>query len=114
MDWLVHAAGMLWTDPRGDRTPSWVDEEEPLRAELFSAQQMSEHGEKLARSHRIRTGRVREALLARLAHNEKVLGDTARLLSDALRADRAITPAGEWLLDNFYLVDENIRTARRL
>ena len=113
MDWLVHATGMLWTDSRGDRTSPWVDEEEPLRAELFSAQQMSEHGEKLARTHRIRTGRVREALLERLAHNEKVLGDTARLLSDALRADRAITPAGEWLLDNFYLIDENIRTARR-
>ncbi len=113
MDWLVHAAGMLWTDSHGDRTPSWFDEEEPLRAELFSAQQMSEHGEKLARLHRIRTGRVRDALLARLALNEKVLGDTVRLLSDALRADRAITPAGEWLLDNFYLIDENIRTARR-
>ena len=113
MDWLVHATGMLWGNTDGTRVPSWFNEEEPLRAELFSAQQMSDHGEKLARLHRVQTGRVRDALLSRLALNERVLGDTARLLSDALRADRAITPAGEWLLDNFYLIDENIRTARR-
>jgi len=27
--------------------------------------------------------------------------------------DRRIVPAGEWLLDNFYLIEEQIRTARR-
>ena len=29
------------------------------------------------------------------------------------RPNRRITPAGEWLLDNFYLIEEQIRTARR-
>jgi len=28
-------------------------------------------------------------------------------------ANRQITPAGEWLLDNFYLIEEQIRTAKR-
>ncbi|MEM5787319.1 MAG: hypothetical protein AAGU11_08375, partial [Syntrophobacteraceae bacterium] len=35
------------------------------------------------------------------------------LLTEAVKADRRITPAGEWLLDNFYLIEEQIRTARR-
>ncbi len=113
MDWLTHATGMLWTENAGNGAPSWFEEEEPLRAELFSAQQMSEHGVRLARMHRVQSGRVREALLARLVLNEKVLIDTTRLLSETLRADHSITPAGEWLLDNFYLIDENIRIARR-
>jgi len=30
-----------------------------------------------------------------------------------VKADRRVTPAGEWLLDNFYLIEEQIRTARR-
>ena len=37
----------------------------------------------------------------------------ANLLTAAVRAGRRITPAGEWLLDNFYLIEEQIRTARR-
>ena len=31
----------------------------------------------------------------------------------AVAADRRITPAGEWLLDNFYLIEEQIRLARK-
>ncbi len=31
----------------------------------------------------------------------------------AVTANRRITPAGEWLLDNFYLIEEQIRTAKR-
>ena len=34
-------------------------------------------------------------------------------LTEAVKADRRITPAGDWLLDNFYLIEEQIRTARR-
>ena len=34
-------------------------------------------------------------------------------MTEALNGDRRVTPAGEWLLDNFYLIDEQIRTARR-
>ncbi|HEX7973312.1 MAG TPA: NAD(P)H-dependent oxidoreductase subunit E, partial [Anaerolineales bacterium] len=37
-------------------------------------------------------------------------GDTPVL---QVEADRLIAPAGEWLLDNFYLIEEQIRTARR-
>ena len=31
-----------------------------------------------------------------------------------MKASRRITPAGEWLLDNFYLIEEQIRAAKRL
>src|SRR5450830_892926 len=34
-------------------------------------------------------------------------------LTAAVKAGRQITPASEWLLDNFYLIEEQIRTARR-
>ena len=56
---------------------------------------------------------MRERLLARLAANQRVLLDTCHLLTAAVTAKERVTPAGEWLLDNAYLIAEQIRTARR-
>jgi len=86
--------------------------ESPLRAELFSADQMEEHGRTLAAFHRVQPGRGRNRLLARLDENEAVLVSTCALLSTAIRENRRVTPASEWLLDNYYLIDEHLRTAR--
>jgi hypothetical protein len=48
----------------------------------------------------------------RLAENEDVLIGSCNLLTEAVKAKRRIAPAGEWLLDNFYLIEEQIRTAK--
>jgi len=40
--------------------------------------------------------------------NEGILTGTRRLLMEAVTTDRRITPAGDWLLDNFYLIEEQI------
>jgi cyclic beta-1,2-glucan glucanotransferase len=90
-----------------------VSGEAPLRSELFSREQMNQHGKVLAGSHAVARWPAPDHLLARLAENEKVLTDACRLLTAALQANRRIAPAGEWLLDNFYLIEQQIRTARR-
>lgn len=87
--------------------------EPPLRSELFSSDQMEQHGKTLAGLHKLSSRYAPDKLLARLADNETVLTDTRSLLMEALTTDRRITPAGEWLLDNFYLIEEQIRTAKR-
>ena len=89
--------------------------EPPLRAELFSAEQMALHGKVLADSHFLAHGRVLpDRLLARLDDNERTLFEASTLLTNAVAGARRIAPAGEWLLDNFYLIEEQIRMARRL
>ncbi len=99
---------------RGNGAPGRAGHDEPpLRAELFSAEQMARHGVRLAAAHRLAPGRVPDQLLARLAANEAVLLETFGRLTLAVKAKQRITPAGEWLLDNFYLIEEQIRTARR-
>ena len=99
---------------RGDGlAQKYADDKPPLRSELFSRDQMEQHGKTLAASHKLSPGHAPDQLLARLSENEGVLISTRNLLSDAVKTDRRITPAGEWLLDNFYLIDEQIRTARR-
>ena len=87
--------------------------EAPLRSELFSADQMEQHGRSLAASHRLASGRAPDQLLSRLAKNEAALISVCNLLTEAVTSKLPITPAGEWLLDNFYLIEEQIRTAKR-
>jgi len=90
-----------------------AEDEAPLRSELFSADQMEQHGKALAASHTLIEGRVRGQLLTRLAKNETALISVCNLLTAAVTAKLPVTPAGEWLLDNFYLIEEQIRTAKR-
>ena len=90
-----------------------ADNEPPLRSELFSSDQMDQHGKTLAGLHKLGPGRARDRLLTRLAENEDVLLEVRNLLTEAIKATRRITPAGEWLLDNFYLIEEQIRATRR-
>jgi cyclic beta-1,2-glucan synthetase len=88
-------------------------EEPVLRSELFSSDQMTLHGKTIAASHKLARGRAPDLLLARLAANEGALLEVCSLLAAAVAAKRPIAPAGEWLLDNFYLIEEQIRTAKR-
>ncbi|MHB8354235.1 MAG: cyclic beta 1-2 glucan synthetase, partial [Burkholderiales bacterium] len=66
-----------------------------------------------AASHRLAVEPAPDQLLDRLAENEAALTRVCNLLTAAVTAKRRITPAGEWLLDNFYLIEEQIRTAKR-
>ncbi len=90
-----------------------LDDDPPLRSELFSAAQMAMHGKHLAGSHVLSTRGGRDRLLARLAENGAIIASTCQSLTVAVKAGRQVTPASEWLLDNYYLIEEQIRTARR-
>ncbi|MDN5881020.1 MAG: cyclic beta 1-2 glucan synthetase, partial [Nitrosospira sp.] len=90
-----------------------LSKELPLRSELFSDDQMELYGGILAASHELSSSRGTHQLLARLDENENTLFSICGVLTDAVTADQPLTPAGEWLFDNFYLIEEQIRTARR-
>ena len=89
------------------------DEDLPLRAELFSAVQMAAHGKHLASHHELSKRSGRDRLLARLAENAAVISKTCEVLTAAIKDGHQITPASEWLLDNYYLIEDQIRIARR-
>src|SRR5512142_1783301 len=100
----------------GFKSPSVVfppDTDEPIRGELFSVDRLAQHAETLAAAQRV-TGRRRAGrqLAKRLDDNGRVLLDAYRGIEKAVREERAITPADEWLLDNFYLAQEQIRQIR--
>src|SRR5206468_12427151 len=88
-------------------------EEQPLRSELFNIEQLERHAKTLATSHRLAAGRATDVLISRLNENEAILVQTYDLVTEAAKRKRRNSPAAEWLLDNFYLVEEQIRMARR-
>ncbi len=84
----------------------------PLRAELFSVDQLARHAKALAASHQMVTRQGANHLLDQLDQNERIMRAFNRATL-ASGQSRSITPAAEWLLDNFYLIEEQIQMARR-
>ncbi|EKS6735841.1 hypothetical protein OR233_004325 [Enterobacter asburiae] len=85
--------------------------ENSLRPELFSTPQMERFGQKLARSHKLSPDKLPYYLLKRLSDNEAVITQSCYALNAGNKA--SIMPAGEWLLDNYYLIEEQIRMVRQ-
>jgi cyclic beta-1,2-glucan synthetase len=99
--------------PGDNLLKKYNNEKLPLRAELFSTDQMQGYGKTLAARHRVIEGRAPNKLLKRLADNEELLIEVHNLLTEAVKENTRIIPAGEWLLDNFYLIQEQIRTGKK-
>jgi cellobiose phosphorylase len=104
---------MLSLVTRARRTRKKERDEPPLRSELFSTDQLEQHAKALAGWHEVDKQAGPDRLLSRLEKNESVLLKAHQLIMAALAAERRMSPVDEWLLDNFYLIEEQIRTARR-
>ena len=89
------------------------DFEEPIRSELYSSEQMDRHGGIVARSHKLSKIKTADRLLKRLDDNEKTLLEVRNVLSESIRSGKTVTPGAEWLLDNFYLIEEQVVNARK-
>src|SRR5262245_16462721 len=106
----VLAAGLL-TRVRPALDTAVLDE--PIRAELFSVERLEQHAESLAAAQEVgRNPRVGLSLARRVRDNGHVLLACYRLLAEASREEGSITPAAEWLVDNYYIVDEQLRDIR--
>jgi len=89
-----------------------VTKNPPLRSELFSKDQMNQHARHLAAFHSIHTLHSPELLLKALSDNEDILFEVNKLLRSSVSEKKSISPAAEWLLDNFYLIEEQIRIGK--
>ena len=89
------------------------EHEEPIRAELFSVERLEQHAESLAAAQTV-TETIGEGrpLLPRVLENGRVLLEYYQATAKAISREQAITPAAEWLVDNFYIVEEQLREIR--
>ena len=86
--------------------------EEPIRSELFGPERLEQHARSLAAADRVVPGRRGVRVAPRVEENGRVLLSAYRSIASALNEKRAITPAAEWIVDNFHIVDEQLREIR--
>jgi cellobiose phosphorylase len=99
--------------PTPEETARQPGAEQPLRAELFSVEQMAVFAKSLAKRHELETLRGPDRLLPRLNENELLLQDAYQFLQVKAVKKNPLLPADEWFLDNFYLIEEQIRLTRK-
>ncbi len=95
---------------RGESPASPWHTDSIIREELFSSDRLEQHAASLAEAQRP-TGKysARPSLNARLSDNATVLLAAYRAIAVAVDEGEPITPAAEWLIDNYHLVEEQIR-----
>ncbi|HVR72264.1 MAG TPA: DUF3131 domain-containing protein, partial [Vicinamibacteria bacterium] len=89
--------------------------ERPFRDELLSIEGLEERAKALAARFTLDPSRRRGPRQAyrRLDDNANVLTRAYRLLAEDVHQGAFVTPATEWLLDNFHLVASEIRDVRQ-
>ena len=85
----------------------------PLRSEIFTRDKLAQHAATLAKRHVLVYEEAPEQLLKRLSDNEHILLEVYAVLSENLKQNNRISPAAEWLLDNFYLIEEQVYTGKK-
>jgi len=86
----------------------------PLRGELLGTDRLAAAARALARQQLWSEARkgTRTPLLTLVDAAETELASAYRILAADVREDTPVSPAAEWLLDNFYLIEEQIRLVR--
>ena len=79
----------------------------------MSIEQLNRHAVTLAKNHQIDPALRTDKLLPRLADNARVLNAAYDVVTTAATAGQTMVPAEAWLLDNFYLIEQQIIQAKR-
>ena len=93
-------------------TALMAESPDPIRAELFSVERLEQHAEGLAGQRILDEGKRGRRLSPRVRDSGRVLLQCYRAMAAVIREEGALTPAAEWFLDNFHVVDETLRSIR--
>ncbi len=103
---MLHVLRRLWPSAR-------LAPDKPFRDELLSIERLEERALAIAASFTVDPRRRARNIFPRFEDNARVLRESYRTLAPDVRAGRFITPAAEWLLDNFHLMASEIRDVRQ-
>ncbi len=81
----------------------------PNRSEIFGPERFAQHGRSLAETHRAHNEPSRAAaFFPRLNENIRVLREAQNYIGEQARGGYLVSPAAEWLLDNFHLIEAQL------
>jgi cyclic beta-1,2-glucan synthetase len=82
----------------------------PIRSEIFGLQRFSQHGRSLGETHRAARATSRVAIFfPRLRNNIHTLREAHHYIGVQSATGYDISPAAEWLLDNFHLIEAQLK-----
>lgn len=85
-----------------------------IKGALLDKQQLENYLEKIASDHVLQNKSSKETYpIKRLEDNFKMITKTYEILNLHLKQGINIHPAGEWLLDNYYIIEETVKTIQK-
>ncbi len=85
-----------------------------IRGTLLDRNQLSSYIEKIAAEHNIRTSSNKETYpVPAVKEDYKFILETYRLLDKHIKLGIKVHSAGEWLLDNFYIIEETVKSIEK-
>ena len=82
----------------------------PIRSEIFGLQRFAQHGQSLGETHRVAETRSRgDSFFPRLQDNIRTLREAQRYIGEQAASGYDISPAAEWLIDNFHLIEAQLK-----
>ena len=104
--------GPYWVRTGAVGISPWVSDE-LVRSELFSVERLEQHGESLAKAQPIAgLGEAGLPIIWRVRDNYHLLRSVHEALLHANAAGQPLTPAAQWLVDNYHVVAAQIREIR--
>lgn len=91
---------------------TWLDDFAPVRSEIFGLERLEAHARSLASAQTVAShtgGGYGRPLSKRLAENGAFLRAADIRIAEAIQSGKQLTPAAQWLADNYALVDMQIR-----
>ncbi len=99
---------------RTGRSPDPWRDRHPIRSEIFGPDRFEEHAVSLADVQTtVRSAPSVVSMLRRLNEDADVLVASYEEIVADVQAQRGITPAAEWLVDNFHVVENHVRQIRQ-
>jgi len=83
--------------------------EAPIRAEIFGVLRFQQHGRSLGDSHAQVDKRRSSTFFPRVRDNIAMLREAHHYIGQQERTGHHLSPAGEWLLDNFHIVGAQLK-----
>jgi len=85
----------------------------PIRAEIFGLERFAQHGVSLGVAHRAaKAGFGQATFYPRLRHNIRTLRSAHRYIAEQAHSGHGFSPAADWLVDNFHLIEDQLREIR--
>ena len=87
-------------------------DEQPLRAEIFSVERLEQYARALAQEHKTLLPEKAGPNFCPVWRTTAETCRRYRTLIASIKEGHAISPAAEWLVDNFHIVEEQLREIR--